>query len=121
MMHTIQNIEHFIMMEVVEPIWQIFLADMSVVKDVDDVLRAHDKLYKDLASECMLHTPVLIETVFEICTVCIAFSELVLAEDIMMLSKGFTDKVSLSNKSCLAQTFDVQFVLCFFLSNHVCR
>lgn len=93
MLHTIQNIEYFIMLEVIEPLWQKFLHKMDSVRNVDEVLAAHKSFTDELAQQGMMHSPELVQAIVKMCKICVKFSQMVLSENITLPSKTFATKV----------------------------
>lgn len=93
MLHTIQNIEYYMMLEVIEPLWQKFLQKMESVRNVDEVLAAHKSFTDELAQQGMMHSPELVQAIVQICNVCIRFSQMVLTENVNLPSKAFELKV----------------------------
>lgn len=95
MLHTIQNIEYYVMLEVIEPLWQKFLHRMDSVRNVDEVLESHKMFTDELAHHGMLHSPDLVEAIVKMCKECIKFSKMVLDENVTLPSKSFGIKVAL--------------------------
>lgn len=93
MLHTIQNIEYYIMLEVIEPLWQKFLHKMDSVRNVDEVLSAHNAFTDELAQQGMMHSPELVQAIVKMCKICIRFSQMVLVENVTLPSGQFGVKV----------------------------
>ncbi|XP_033216784.1 gamma-tubulin complex component 2 isoform X3 [Belonocnema kinseyi] len=75
MLDCIQHLEYYMMVEVIEPNWHLFLNKMSKVSNVDDVLSVHQDLQDSCLRECMLTDPDLLACITGICAVCIEFCE----------------------------------------------
>lgn len=93
MLHTVQNIEYYIMLEVIEPLWQKFQLKMDSVQNVDEVLAAHKSFTDELAQQGMMHSPELVQAIVKMCKICIRFSQLVLAENVTLPTPTFAIKV----------------------------
>lgn len=94
MRHAVQNIEYYMMLEVVDPMWQQFLASMAQVQNVDEVIDAHGKFTAELVEHTMLWQPDLLGTLIALCRMCLEFSGLVMAQTEMRESAEFARKVS---------------------------
>lgn len=76
MIYAIQNLEYYMMIEVIEPMWHEFLQKMERVENVDDVLVAHQDFIDRCLENCMLKTPDLLGIVMGMCKVCLSFCAL---------------------------------------------
>lgn len=61
------------MVEVIEPMWHLFLQKMDHVENVDDVLVAHHDFIDKCLENCMLKTPDVLSIIISICKVCSDF------------------------------------------------
>lgn len=94
MMYTIQSLEYYIMIEVIEPMWHDFLEKMSRVENVDDVLNAHQDFIDICLLNCMLKSPELLEVIFSMSKVCLAFCKLIEIESkLLQPSDKYLEKV----------------------------
>ncbi|XP_051155643.1 gamma-tubulin complex component 2-like isoform X1 [Leptopilina boulardi] len=75
MLDCIQHLEYYMMVEVIEPNWHLFLNKMSKVTNVDDVLSVHQDLQDSCLRECMLTDPDLLTCITGICATCVEFCE----------------------------------------------
>lgn len=73
MMSAVQNIEYYMMIEVIEPTWHEFVGRMDTVSNVDEVLLAHQEFLDDCLYNCMLKTPELLRAVTKLCNICLGF------------------------------------------------
>ncbi|XP_014224531.1 gamma-tubulin complex component 2-like isoform X1 [Trichogramma pretiosum] len=73
MLDCIQHLEYYMMVEVIEPNWLMFLNKMSKVSNIDEVLRVHQDLQDSYLKECMLMDHELLECITGVCSVCIEF------------------------------------------------
>ncbi|CAA3021025.1 gamma-tubulin complex component 3 [Olea europaea subsp. europaea] len=54
MNHFVSNLQYYIMFEVLEVSWSNFLKEMEVAKDLDDLLRAHEKYLYSIVEKSLL-------------------------------------------------------------------
>lgn len=73
MMNAIQNLEYYMMIEVIEPTWHDFVNKIEKVSNVDEVLLVHQDFLDDCLYNCMLKTPDLLKTVVKLCNICLGF------------------------------------------------
>lgn len=77
MMSAVQNIEYYMMIEVIEPTWHEFVRKLGDVSNVDAVLLAHQDFLDDCLYNCMLKTPELLRAVTKLCNICLAFCKFI--------------------------------------------
>uniref|UniRef100_T1JH36 Gamma-tubulin complex component 2 n=1 Tax=Strigamia maritima TaxID=126957 RepID=T1JH36_STRMM len=77
MLNYVQNLEYYMMFEVLEPNWNVFLAKMLTVTNVDDVLLYHTQFLTFCLQDCMLTSPELLRLVSRLMTICITFSNFI--------------------------------------------
>lgn len=97
MIHAVQNIEYFVMLEVVEPLWQQFLDRMAEAMrsgSVDQVIDAHQKFTSALVDHTMLGQPDLLSMLIKICRLCLNFSHEVMRQTEMLETETFAKEVS---------------------------
>lgn len=73
MLNCVQNLEYYMMVEVIEPNWVVFLASINKVNNVDDVLVCHLDFLDSCLKDCMLTNPTLLRTVNKLMAVCVQF------------------------------------------------
>jgi gamma-tubulin complex component 2 len=73
MLNCVQNLEYYMMVEVIEPSWVTFLASINKVNNVDDVLTCHSDFLAICLKDCMLTDPTLLRTVNKLLAVCVQF------------------------------------------------
>ncbi|XP_037070798.1 LOW QUALITY PROTEIN: gamma-tubulin complex component 2-like [Pollicipes pollicipes] len=73
MLTSVQNLLYYMTSEVLEPGWQVFIAKMQQVTNVDEVLMLHTDLLNGCMRDCMLTRPELLRTVSRLLAVCVAF------------------------------------------------
>ncbi|XP_063707675.1 gamma-tubulin complex component 2 homolog [Culicoides brevitarsis] len=93
MMNAIQNIEYYLMIEVIEPNWHLFFQKLGKVKNIDDVLVAHQEFLDHCLQNCMLTYPTLLKSVMSVCNICIEFCEFIQVESERKVDSGFQEKV----------------------------
>lgn len=77
MMNAIQNLEYYMMIEVIEPIWHVFMQQLAKAKNIDDVLIYHEDFLDHCLKNCMLTYPALLKKIINVCNSCIAFCEFI--------------------------------------------
>lgn len=77
MMSAIQNLEYYMMIEVIEPVWHTFMQQISKVKNFDDILTYHDDFLDKCLKNCMLTEPDILKCVVKMCSLCIGFCEFI--------------------------------------------
>lgn len=73
MMNAIQNLEYYMMIEVIEPVWHVFMQQMAKAKNIDDVLSYHEDFLDHCLKNCMLTYPELLKRIISVCNSCINF------------------------------------------------
>jgi len=78
MLNAIQNLEYYMMIEVIEPSWHVFLQNMSKVENVDEVLAFHQDFLDSCLKNCLLtDTLQLNRTIFDMCKSCLNFCDFI--------------------------------------------
>nr|XP_036227794.1 gamma-tubulin complex component 2 homolog isoform X1 [Bactrocera oleae] len=78
MMNAVQNLEYYMMIEVIEPNWHIFIQNMNKVENVDEVLSFHQDFLDSCLKNCMLtDTTLLNRSIFKLCNICLKFCEFI--------------------------------------------
>ena len=75
MLHFIQNLLYYMMVEVLEPRHHELEKNIRQAKTVDDVLLHHSEFLDTCLKECLLSNHELIKLLTKIMTVCLLFSE----------------------------------------------
>ncbi|PNF14012.1 Gamma-tubulin complex component 2 [Cryptotermes secundus] len=73
MLNCVQNLEYYMMVEVIEPNWVTFFSSINKVNNVDDVLVCHSDFLDNCLKDCMLTNPTLLRTVNKLMAVCVQF------------------------------------------------
>lgn len=74
MLNFIQNLEYYMMFEVIEPHWHTFQSKMLEVSNVDEVLLCHNDFLESCLKDCMLTFPELLQVVVRLIKLCVTFS-----------------------------------------------
>ncbi|XP_065054316.1 gamma-tubulin complex component 2-like isoform X2 [Rhopilema esculentum] len=74
MIHFVQNLEYYMMFEVIEPNWQILAENLREVSNIDGVLEQHNDFLDRCLKDCMLTNPELLKVVSKLMMVCVTFS-----------------------------------------------
>lgn len=77
MMNAIQNLEYYMMIEVIEPVWHVFMQQLQKAKNIDDVLRYHEDFQDNCLKNCMLTYPELLKLIIQVCNMCIRFCQFI--------------------------------------------
>lgn len=77
MMNAIQNIEYYMMIEVIEPTWHTFVEKIGCVENVDEVLSVHQDFLDDCLHNCMLKDPELLRLIGKLCDICSSFCKFI--------------------------------------------
>jgi gamma-tubulin complex component 2 len=119
MMNAIQNLEYYMMIEVIEPVWHVFMQQMAKAKNIDDVLGFHEDFLDHCLKNCMLTYPELLKRIISVCKSCIGFCEFIEVSQRFPVS---TLKLLLYNFGVTMQKLfslqHIHFVYCF-LSGHI--
>ncbi|KAH8343575.1 hypothetical protein KR059_012705, partial [Drosophila kikkawai] len=94
MLNAIQNLEYYMMIEIIEPNWYIFIKKMQAVENVDNVLQLHEDFIDSCLKNCMLsESSHLNRAIFEMCKVCLKFCEFIQLENFHKPANNFSDRV----------------------------
>jgi len=94
MMNAIQNLEYYMMIEVIEPNWHIFITKMKKVENVDNVLSLHQDFLDLCLKNCMLtETSHLNRAIFKLCKICLKFCEFMQTESLLDETNTFAERV----------------------------
>jgi gamma-tubulin complex component 2 len=77
MMNAIQNLEYYMMVEVIEPVWHVFMQQLAKAKNIDDVLNYHEDFLDHCLKNCMVTYPDLLKSVIALCNICIDFCQFI--------------------------------------------
>ncbi|XP_017066983.1 gamma-tubulin complex component 2 homolog isoform X2 [Drosophila eugracilis] len=94
MMNAIQNLEYYMMIEIIEPNWHIFIEKMKKVENVDNVLRLHQDFLDMCLKNCMLtESSHLNRSIFKICKLCLKFCDFIQLESSLDPADTFSERV----------------------------
>uniref|UniRef100_A0A1A9W9K4 Gamma-tubulin complex component n=1 Tax=Glossina brevipalpis TaxID=37001 RepID=A0A1A9W9K4_9MUSC len=95
MMNAVQNLEYYMMIEVIEPNWHLFIQNMNKVENVDEVLSFHQDFLDSCLKNCMLtNTTVLTRSIFEMCNMCLKFCEFIQSKSALTPTDTFSEHVA---------------------------
>ncbi|XP_073828149.1 gamma-tubulin ring protein 84 isoform X1 [Musca autumnalis] len=98
MMNAVQNLEYYMMIEVIEPNWHIFIQNMSKVENVDEVLSFHQDFLDSCLKNCMLTDATsLNRSIFKMCNICLKFCEFIQKSQRFFLDAELTSMMCDSN------------------------
>nr|NP_001162798.1 Gamma-tubulin ring protein 84, isoform E [Drosophila melanogaster]ACZ95332.1 Gamma-tubulin ring protein 84, isoform E [Drosophila melanogaster] len=94
MMNAIQNLEYYMMIEIIEPNWHIFIEKMKTVENVDNVLRLHQDFLDSCLKNCMLtESSHLNRSIFKLCKICLKYCEFIQIETPLDPTDTFSERV----------------------------
>lgn len=76
MMNVIQNVEYYMMFEVIEPNFHTLLDKLKKVNNIDEVLYYHHHFLETCLHDCMLTNPTLLNSIFNLCNLSLEFCDL---------------------------------------------
>ncbi|KAM4034181.1 gamma-tubulin complex component 2 isoform 2-T2 [Anomaloglossus baeobatrachus] len=74
MLNFVQNIQYYMMFEVMEPTWHILEKSLKSVSNIDDVLSHHTSFLDNCLKDCMLTNPELLKIFSKLMSVCVMFT-----------------------------------------------
>lgn len=77
MVHAVQNMGYYMMVEVIEPNWHEFLERMKTVENVDEVLAVHHDFIDSCLKNCMLTDGSLLRNSSKLFKVCLKFCDFI--------------------------------------------
>ncbi|XP_037723881.1 gamma-tubulin complex component 2 homolog isoform X3 [Drosophila subpulchrella] len=95
MMNAIQNLEYYMMIEIIEPNWHIFIEKMKKVENVDNVLLLHQDFLDSCLKNCMLtESSEMNRSIFKLCNVCLKFCDFIQLETSLDPADTFSERVN---------------------------
>uniref|UniRef100_A0A8D2I461 Gamma-tubulin complex component n=1 Tax=Urocitellus parryii TaxID=9999 RepID=A0A8D2I461_UROPR len=74
MLNFVQNIQYYMMFEVMEPTWHILEKNLKSASNIDDVLGHHTSFLDTCLKDCMLTNPELLKVFSKLMSVCVMFT-----------------------------------------------
>ncbi|KAK2545100.1 Tubgcp2 [Columba livia] len=74
MLNFVQNIQYYMMFEVMEPTWHILEKNLKLASNIDDVLSHHTSFLDNCLKDCMLTNPELLKIFSKLMSVCVMFT-----------------------------------------------
>ncbi|KAH0620175.1 hypothetical protein JD844_020179 [Phrynosoma platyrhinos] len=74
MLNFVQNIQYYMMFEVMEPTWHILEKNLKSASNIDDVLIHHTSFLDNCLKDCMLTNPELLKVFSKMMSVCVMFT-----------------------------------------------
>ncbi|XP_061611786.1 gamma-tubulin complex component 2 isoform X2 [Phyllopteryx taeniolatus] len=74
MLNFIQNIQYYMMFEVIEPTWHLMENNLKTASNIDDVLFHHTSFLENCLKDCMLTNPELLRIFSKLMSVCVLFA-----------------------------------------------
>ena len=121
MLHLINNLQYYILFEVIESSWENFLEQVKVSQDLDHLIEAHN-LYLDTISEkCLLSSPDLVDDLYKVMEIVIKFTK---TQDTFYLyalqeDSNFENNLSMLKEQELSEKYSLQRTKVIPTSNNV--
>ncbi|XP_077407182.1 gamma-tubulin complex component 2 isoform X2 [Vanacampus margaritifer] len=74
MLNFVQNIQYYMMFEVMEPTWHLMESNLKTASNIDDVLWHHTSFLDNCMKDCMLTNPELLRIFSKLMSVCVMFA-----------------------------------------------
>ncbi|XP_013870241.1 gamma-tubulin complex component 2 [Austrofundulus limnaeus] len=74
MLNFVQNIQYYMMFEVMEPTWHVMENNLKTASNIDDVLCHHTSFLDNCLKDCMLTNPELLRIFSKLMSVCVMFT-----------------------------------------------
>ncbi|KAM9831703.1 gamma-tubulin complex component 2 [Neosynchiropus ocellatus] len=74
MLNFVQNIQYYMMFEVMEPTWHVMEKNLKTASNIDDVLCHHTSFLDNCLKDCMLTNPELLRIFSKLMSVCVMFT-----------------------------------------------
>ncbi|KAG8517503.1 Gamma-tubulin complex component 2 [Galemys pyrenaicus] len=74
MLNFVQNIQYYMMFEVMEPTWHVLEKNLRSAANIDDVLGHHTGFLDSCLKDCMLTNPELLRVFSKLLSVCVMFT-----------------------------------------------
>ncbi|XP_068438926.1 gamma-tubulin complex component 2 [Clinocottus analis] len=74
MLNFVQNIQYYMMFEVMEPTWHIMENNLKTASNIDDVLCHHTSFLDNCLKDCMLTNPELLRIFSKLMSVCVMYT-----------------------------------------------
>lgn len=74
MLNFVQNIQYYMMFEVMEPTWHVLERNLKSACNIDDVLGHHTSFLDNCLKDCMLTNPELLKVFSKLMSVCVMFT-----------------------------------------------
>lgn len=107
MLNAIQHLENYMMIEVIEPNWHVFIEKMKTVENIDDVLSIHQDFLHVCLQNCMLNYPDLLRSVMNMCNVCLKFCKFIQIDPKAEISISWTECVDNFSKEFTEYLIDL--------------
>ncbi|KAM5271869.1 gamma-tubulin complex component 2 [Ctenodactylus gundi] len=111
MLNFVQNIQYYMMFEVMEPTWHVLEKNLKSASNIDDVLSHHTSFLDSCLKDCMLTNPELLKVFSKLMSVCVMFTNCMqhLAEpvDTPQMASGFEATINNFDKNFSAHLLDL--------------
>ncbi|XP_041116359.1 gamma-tubulin complex component 2-like isoform X2 [Polyodon spathula] len=97
MLNFVQNIQYYMMFEVMEPAWHIMENNLKSASNIDDVLCHHTSFLDNCLKDCMLTNPELLKIFSKLMSVCVMFTNCMQRFTQSMKLDGETSRLTLEH------------------------
>jgi len=75
MLHFLHNMEHYMMLEVLEPNWHVLMLRLRGAQSVDELISLHASFLDRSLKECMLRDAPLLKLLAKLLTICVIYAD----------------------------------------------
>jgi len=75
MLHFLHNMEHYMMLEVLEPNWHVLMLRLRAAGSLDELMAHHAHFLDASLKECMLRDAVLLKLLAKLLTICVIYAD----------------------------------------------
>jgi gamma-tubulin complex component 3 len=110
MLHLVNNLEYYILFEVIESSWENFLQHVKSSQDLDQLIEAHNNYLDTITEKCLLTSADLIEDLVKLLDVVIRFSK---SQDIFYVyalqeTSNMNSKLSTLKEQEISEKYNLQ-------------
>lgn len=105
MLNFVQNLQYYMMCEVLEPNWCQLEKGLRSVSNIDDVLLMHNDFLDKCLRDCMLSSRDVLKTMSRLLAICISFTRHIQQAGMQEEGTEFTDKEQRARRSELSGRF----------------
>lgn len=108
MLNFVQNIQCYMMFEVLEPTWHVLEKNLKSASNIDDVLGHHTSFLDTCLKDCMLTNPELLKVFSKLMSVCVMFTNCMQRFTQSMKLDGELSRLALEHGTMLGPPTEVE-------------